>query len=151
VFQDYEARLQDVMASPRSMYRRQQEPMRFVRVGADGGHGHVADDVRHEIVFRATDQPVSCYCIRLTPAGAPGVQKTQCEVFDRNGEAVGFDLVPAGDGTAGEREYLLFFRELIVPGDAGASGGGALARHGLKHRLPGAPSRCADLTNMWSC
>jgi predicted acylesterase/phospholipase RssA len=70
-----EARLQDVMASLRSMYRRQQEPMRFefvsVRMVVTAAPRtisgpRVADDVRHEIVFRATDQPVSCYPAFLT-------------------------------------------------------------------------------------
>ncbi len=37
---------------------------------------------------------MSCYRIRLIPASH---HKTQCELFDRNYEPVGFDLVPMSD------------------------------------------------------
>jgi predicted acylesterase/phospholipase RssA len=103
------ARLNEVVRSLRSMYQSQQEPIRFemrsVRMIVTA-----PSHVQHEIVFRATDFPVSCYRIRLT-AGGP--HKTQCEVFDRNYDPVAFDLVPISDD-----ESLLFFREPVVPGDA---------------------------------
>lgn len=122
-------RLHDVVTSLRSMYHLQQEPMRFeflsVRMVVTGASQTALDrrgpdQVRHEIVFRATRHPVSCYRIRLTSAASTTQQKTQCEVFDRNFEPVAFDLVPLTDDVAEEREYLLFFREPIVPGDARA-------------------------------
>lgn len=122
-------RLHDVVTSLRSMYRLQQEPMRFeflsVRMVVTGAsqspaEPRVPDQVRHEIVFRASGQPVSCYRIKLTSTPSIAQQKTRCEVFDRNFEAVPFDLVPITDGAAEEREYLLFFRDPIVPGDARA-------------------------------
>lgn len=90
-----------------------------------------SDQVRHEIVFRATRHPVSCYRIRLTSAASTAQQKTQCEVFDCNFEPVPFDLVPITDDAAEEREYLLFFREPIVPGDARA---GNAARAGRRRQ-----------------
>ena len=119
------ARLQNMVAALRSMYRLQQEPMRFefqlVRMVVTGASqtfaGRQPDQVCHEIVFRATSHPVSCYRIRLAP-GAP--LKTQCEVFDRGYGAIAFDLVPITDDVREEREYLLFFRDPIVPGDARA-------------------------------
>jgi len=122
-------RLHDVVTALRSMYRLQQEPMRFeflsVRMVVTGASQSLddlpaPDHVRHEIVFRATQQPVSCYRIRLMRAGSTGQPKTQCEVFDRNFEPVPFDLVPITDDAGEEREYLLFFRDPIVPGDARA-------------------------------
>ena len=111
------------------MYRLQQEPMRFefqlVRMVVTGASQtpltpRPADQVCHEIVFRATAHPVSCYRIRLTPSSGGGSPRTQCEVFDRNYNAVPFDLVPVADAASAEREYLLFFREPIVPGDVRA-------------------------------
>jgi len=57
------------------------------------------------------------YRIRLTSADPREEQQTQCEVFDRNREPVAFDLVPITAGPAEAREYLLFFRRPIVPGD----------------------------------
>lgn len=122
-------RLHDVVTSLRSMYLLQQEPMLFefvsVRMVVTGASQAVAerraaDDVRHEIVFRATHHPVSCYRIRLASARSSPRQKTQCEVFDRNFEPVAFDLVPITEEEAEEREYLLFFRDPIVPGDGRA-------------------------------
>ncbi len=105
------ARLHQVVASLRSMYQSQQEPIRFemlsVRMVVTA-----PSQVQHEIVFRATSEPVSCYRIRLIPASH---HKTRCELFDRNYEPVGFDLVPMSDD-----ELLLFFREPIGPGDARA-------------------------------
>ena len=103
------ARLHEVVSSLRSMYQSQQEPIRFellsVRMIVTA-----PSQVHHEIVFRASWLPVSCYKVRLTAASQ---HKTQCEVFDRNYDPVAFDLVPIADD-----ESLLFFREPIVPGDA---------------------------------
>jgi predicted acylesterase/phospholipase RssA len=119
-------RLHDVVTALRSMYRLQQEPMRFeflaVRMVVTGASQSpddlpAPDHVRHEIVFRATQHAVSCYRIRLMSAGPATQPKTQCEVFDRNFEPVAFDLVPITGDASEEREYLLFFREPIVPGD----------------------------------
>jgi predicted acylesterase/phospholipase RssA len=120
------ARLQNVVTALRSMYRLQQEPMRFefqlVRIVVTGasqalGGLRQPDQICHEIVFRASSHAVSCYRIRLG-AGTP--LRTQCEVFDRGYGTIPFDLVPITDDAGGEREYLLFFREPIVPGDARA-------------------------------
>jgi predicted acylesterase/phospholipase RssA len=122
------ARLQNIVTALRSMYRLQQEAMRFefllVRMVVTGMSQTMAairppDQVCHEIVIRATAQPVSCYRIRLT--ASEGVPKTQCEVFGRNYVPIPFDLVPLCDGASEEREYLLFFREPVVPGDARSS------------------------------
>ena len=122
-------RLHDVVTSLRSMYRLQQEPMRFeflsVRMEVTGASQsptgrRAPDQVRHEIVFRATRQPVNCYRIKLTSGASIRPHRTQCEVFDRNFDPIAFDLVPITDDGAAEREYLLFFREPIVPGDARA-------------------------------
>ena len=124
-----ETRLHDVVAALRSMYREQQEPVTFellsVRMivtaasqAAPARRGR--DEVRHEIVFRAARQPVACYRVKLTSAGADEEQRTQCEVFDRAGQPVGFDLVPITDDPAEAREYLLFFRRPIVPNDVRA-------------------------------
>ena len=116
-------RLQTIVRSLRSMYETQQEPIRFemlsiqMVVTAPSQSGNAGPDhVRHEIVFRAARQAVSCYRIRLVSAAAEE-QCTQCEVFDRNHEPVAFDLVPITDDPAEDREYLLFFRQPIVPGD----------------------------------
>lgn len=116
-----ETRLHDVVRGLRSMYREQQEPVRFemlslrmVVTAASKGDG--ADHVRHELVFRAASQPVGCYKIKLTSASG-SEQKTECEVFDRNGRPIAFDLVPITDDPAEAREYLLFFRQPIVPND----------------------------------
>lgn len=119
-----ETRLHDVITALRSVYESQQKRVRFeflsVRMIVTGASqsGRGPDDVRHEIVFRATRDPVSCYRIRLTSATPYVRQKTQCEVFDRNYEPVAFDLVPITDDDRGPREYLLFFREPIAPGDS---------------------------------
>lgn len=119
-------RARDAIDALRSMYRLQQEPLRFeflsvrmVVVGASqtDAEPRALDHVRHEIVFRATTQPVSCYRIRLTTSANGVPAKTQCEVFDRNGDAVAFALVPLPGDASAEREYLLFFREPILPGD----------------------------------
>ena len=119
-------RLRDVTGALRTMYERQHEPNRFevlsVRMIVTGAsqarpERRGPDDIRHEVVFRATDQPIHCYRIQLTPAAAPDLQKSQCEVFDRLGMAVSFDLVPIPDGSADAREYLLFFRTPLVAGD----------------------------------
>ena len=135
-FRDYAARpnlgafpqrrLRDVTDALRTMYERQHEPVRFevlsvrmVVTGAsqarEGRRG--PDDIRHEVVFRASEAPVHCYRIKLTPAAAPDLQKSQCEVFDRLAQPVSFDLVPIPDSIDDAREYLLFFRDPIVPGD----------------------------------
>ncbi|HYC91875.1 MAG TPA: patatin-like phospholipase family protein [Thermoanaerobaculia bacterium] len=123
-----EARLHDVVGALRSMYREQQEPIAFELLSirmivtaasqATGGH-RGADQVRHEIVFRAAKQPVSCYKIRLT-SSAGGEQRTRCDVFDRTGHPIAFDLVPIAVDPGEGREYLLFFRSPIVPNDARA-------------------------------
>jgi len=68
------------------------------------------DDIRHEIVFRASDAAIHCYRIKLTPAAAPDLQRSQCEIFDRHSSPVEFDLVPIPDCADDGREYLLFFR-----------------------------------------
>jgi predicted acylesterase/phospholipase RssA len=119
-------RLRDVTDALRTMYERQHEPVRFevlsvrmVVTGAsqarEGRRG--PDDIRHEIVFRASEEPIHCYRIKLTPAAAPDLQKSQCEVFDCHSFPVAFDLVPIPDSIDDAREYLLFFRDPIVPGD----------------------------------
>lgn len=122
------ARLQNMVAALRSMYRSQQERMRFefqlVRMIVTGASQRAAaprqpDQVFHEIVFRATEHPVSCYRIRLSQAAGPSL-KTQCEVFDRGYDAIPFDLVPIIEEGSEERDYLVFFRDPIVPGDARA-------------------------------
>ncbi|PYQ26984.1 MAG: hypothetical protein DMF56_21780 [Acidobacteria bacterium] len=119
-------RLSDVTGVLRTMYERQHEPVRFevlsVRMIVTGASQARAgrrgpDDIRHEIVFRASEQPIHCYRIKLTPAAAPELQKSQCEVFDRHVSAVEFDLVPIPDDSGEAREYLLFFRDPIVAGD----------------------------------
>ena len=121
-----ETRLHDVVRALRSMYQEQQEPIRFellsVRMvvtaasqAPDRSRGR--DQVCHEIIFRAARQPVSCYKVKLTSAPAGEEQRTQCDVFDRAGEPLGFDLVPITDDPGQAREYLLFFRRPIAPGD----------------------------------
>lgn len=119
-------RLSDVTDALRTMYDRQHEPVRFevlsVRMIVTGASQARAerrgpDDIRHEIVFRASEQPIHCYRIKLTPAAAPELQKSQCEVFDRHSSPVGFDLVPIPESGDDAREYLLFFREPIIAGD----------------------------------
>jgi predicted acylesterase/phospholipase RssA len=120
-------RLRDVSSALRTMYERQHEPVRFevlsVRMVITGASQARAerrgpDDIRHEIVFRASEQPIHCYRIKLTPAAAPELQKSQCEVFDRDASPVAFDLVPVPDEIDDAREYLLFFHAPIVAGDA---------------------------------
>jgi len=71
--------------------------------------------VRHEIAFRASRQPVSCYKVKLT--GASARLSTRCDVFDRGGRPIAFDLVPITDDPAEAREYLLFFRQPIACND----------------------------------
>jgi predicted acylesterase/phospholipase RssA len=119
-------RLRDVTSALRTMYERQHEPVRFevlsVRMIVTGAsqarpERRGPDDLRHEIVFRAAEQPVVCYRIKLTPASGPDLQKGQCEVFDRHAAPVPFDLVPIPDADDDAREYLLFFREPIAPDD----------------------------------
>jgi predicted acylesterase/phospholipase RssA len=119
-------RLRDVGCALRTMYERQHEPARFevlsVRMVVTGAsqarpERRAPDDIRHEIVFRASAQPIHCYRIKLTPAAAPELQKSQCEVFDRNASPVAFDLVPIPDAVDDAREYLLFFESPIVPED----------------------------------
>jgi predicted acylesterase/phospholipase RssA len=118
------AELDDVAASLRRMYERQQEPVRFeflsIRMIVTGAsqappERRGPDNIRHEIVFRATTHPVHCYRVQLTPGSAPDLQRTHCEVFDVEGDPVPFEIVPVG-----RREYLLFFATPIVPGDARA-------------------------------
>ncbi|MGZ5442315.1 MAG: patatin-like phospholipase family protein [Thermoanaerobaculia bacterium] len=108
---------EDMAASLRRMYERQQEPVRFeflsirmIVTAASECRG--PDNIRHEIVFRATTRPVHCYRVQLTPASAPDLQKTHCELFDVDGDPIAFEIVPIGG-----REYLLFFATPIVPGD----------------------------------
>ncbi|HJQ39364.1 MAG TPA: patatin-like phospholipase family protein [Thermoanaerobaculia bacterium] len=122
-------RLRDVTDALRTMYEKQHEAERFevlsVRMIVTGAsqarpERRGPDDIRHEIVFRASDRPIHCYRIKLTPAAAPDLQKSQCEVFGRDAVAVPFDLVPIPDSIDDAREYLLFFRDPIVPGDARA-------------------------------
>jgi predicted acylesterase/phospholipase RssA len=119
-------RLRDVTGALRSMYERQHEPVRFevlsVRMIVTGGSQakpdrRGPDDIRHEIVFRATAAPIDCYRIKLTQAAAPDLQKSQCEVFDCSNLPVAFDLVPIPDPYDDAREYLLFFASPILPGD----------------------------------
>jgi len=119
-------RLGDVTGALRTMYQRQHEPARFevlsVRMVVTGAsqartERRGPDDIRHEIVFRASDAPIHCYRIKLTPAAAPDLRKTQCEVFDRSLSPVAFDLIPIPDGADDAREYLLFFHAPIVAGD----------------------------------
>ena len=121
-----EARLHDIVRALRSMYQEQQEPIAFellsvrmiVTAASQAPIGRRGrDQVRHEIVFRAAKQPVSCYKIKLTSAAAGDEQQTQCEVFDRAGQPIAFDLVPITDDPAEAREYLLFFRQPIAPND----------------------------------
>lgn len=121
-----ETRLHDVVCALRSMYQEQQEPIAFellsvrmiVTAACRGDEERGArDQVRHEIVFRAGRQPVSCYRIKLTSASAGRGRRTQCEVFDRAGRPIAFDLVPITDAADEAREYLLFFRQPIAPGD----------------------------------
>ena len=84
-----ETRLHDVVSALRSMYQEQQEPIAFellsVRMIVTAACPAASDQVRHEIVFRAARQPVSCYKIKLTSASDRDEQRTQCEVFDRAG------------------------------------------------------------------
>jgi predicted acylesterase/phospholipase RssA len=119
-----ETRLHDIVRALRSMYQEQQEPIAFellsvrmIVTAASQGGRRARDQVRHEIVFRAAKQPVSCYKIKLTSAAAGDEQRTQCEVFDRAGQPIAFDLVPITDDPAEAREYLLFFRQPVVPND----------------------------------
>jgi predicted acylesterase/phospholipase RssA len=122
-----EARLHDIVHSLRSMYQEQQEPIAFELVSIRmivtaasqaSDEERLRDHVQHEIVFRAAKQPVSCYKIKLTSAA--NEQRTQCEVFDRTGHPLAFDLVPITLDPSEAREYLLFFRHPIAPTDARA-------------------------------
>jgi predicted acylesterase/phospholipase RssA len=121
-------RLHDVVRALRSMYQEQQEPILFellavrmiVTAASQAGEGRGPrgrDEVRHEIVFRASQQPVSCYKIKLTSAAGGDGQRTQCEVFDRTGQPLACDLVPITDDPSEAREYLLFFRQPVAPHD----------------------------------
>ncbi len=119
-------RLRDVTSALQTMYERQHEHSRFevlslrmVVTGASqaGPERRGPDDIRHEIVFRASDAPIHCYRIKLTPAAAPDLQRSQCEIFDRHASPVEFDLIPIPDCTDDGREYLLFFREPVIAGD----------------------------------
>ncbi|HEX6100997.1 MAG TPA: patatin-like phospholipase family protein [Thermoanaerobaculia bacterium] len=116
-----ETRLHDVVSALRSMYQEQQEPIAFellsVRMIVTATSPEARDQVRHEIVFRAARQPVSCYRIKLTSAAGGDGRRTQCEVFDRGGTPIAFDLVPITDDPSVAREYLLFFRQPIAVGD----------------------------------
>jgi predicted acylesterase/phospholipase RssA len=132
-----ETRLHDIVRALRSMYQEQQEPIPFellsvrmiVTAASQTSQASLErrgrDQVRHEIVFRAVKQPVSCYKIKLTSAAAGEEQRTQCEVFDRAGQPIAFDLVPITlpitlpitNDPAQAREYLLFFRQPVVPND----------------------------------
>ena len=111
-----ETRLHEVVHALRSMYQEQQEPIAFellsVRMIVTAAS---PDHVCHEIVFRAARQPVSCYKVKLT--GASTRLSTQCDVFDRGGRPIAFDLVPITDDPAEAREYLLFFRQPIACND----------------------------------
>jgi NTE family protein len=121
-----ETRLHDIVRSLRSMYQEQQEPIAFellsIRMIVTAASQSAAevrafDQILHEIVFRAARQPVSCYKIKLTSVAAGDEQRTQCEVFDRGGQPIAFDLVPITDDPAEAREYLLFFRQPVAPND----------------------------------
>jgi len=122
-----ERRLRDVTSALQTMYEHQHEHSRFevlsVRMIVTGAsqarpQRRGPDDIRHEIVFRASETPIHCYRIKLTPAAAPELQRSQCEVFDRTASPVEFDLVPIPGGVDDGREYLLFFRAPIVAGDS---------------------------------
>ena len=122
-----ETRLHEVIRALRSMYAKQQEPIRFemlsLRIIVTGCSQAVdelkaADQIRHELVFRASKEPISCYKIRLTSASPYQEQKTQCDVFDRDHQPVPFDLVPMTSDQTEGREYLLFFHQPIAPGDS---------------------------------
>ena len=121
-----ESRLDAVISALRTMYQLQQEPIKFdfelIRVELTAwsqvaGRSNEPDDLRHEIIFRATEAPVSCYKIRLSSAEAAELQRTQCEVFDCNYNPIGFDLVPITHDPRDLREYLLFFRDPIAVDD----------------------------------
>ena len=104
-------RLHHVVASLRAMYQSQQEPIRF-ELSSARVVVTAPSHVQHQIVFRATSHPVTCYRVRLIPARQ---HRPRCEVFDRTGAPIAFDTVPVSDD-----ELLLFFREPITPGDARA-------------------------------
>ena len=117
-------RLRDVTSALRAMYEQQSVrfevlSVRMIVTGASQARPERRgpDDIRHEIVFQASEAPIHCYRIKLTPAAAPDLQKSQCEVFDRFLLPVEFDLVPIPENDDDAREYLLFFRAPIVPGD----------------------------------
>lgn len=117
----------DAAAALRQMYELRHEPARFeflsIRMIVTGAphtapDRPVPDHIRHEVVFRPTTETLYCYRIQLAPGTASELQKTQCELFDSEGEPVPFDVVPVSDG--GPREYLLFFGTPIAPGDSRA-------------------------------
>ena len=117
----------DAASSLRRMYEHRHEPVHFeflsIRMIVTGA-SHASserrgpDHVRHEIVFRATTQPLHCYRIQLAPGHASELHRTHCEIFDVDGDPVPFDVVPLGESWwSGAREYLLFFGTPVVPGD----------------------------------
>lgn len=123
-----QTRLDDMIASLRSMYQLQQEPMKFeflsvrleVTCRSQVKDAASPDEVQHVIVFRATDQPISCHKVSLSST-ATEINDTQCEVFDAQGEPVPVDIVPITQ-PAGEvlRDYLVFFRTPIQVNDVRA-------------------------------
>ena len=115
----------EVGAALRTMYRRQHERVKFEILSARlivtaASSSRAMDDLRHEIVLRASGAPVHCYRIQLTPATAPDLHQTQCEVFACLGQRVAFDLVPVPEAPDDVREYLLFLRSPLVTGDSRA-------------------------------
>ncbi|HYC89389.1 MAG TPA: patatin-like phospholipase family protein [Thermoanaerobaculia bacterium] len=115
---------EDAAASLRRMYEHRHEPVHFdflsIRMIVTGAsHASIErrgpDHIRHEIVFRATTQPLHCYRIQLASGDPSELHKTHCELFDVDGDPVPFDIVPIGE--RGAREYLLFFGTPVVPGD----------------------------------
>lgn len=118
------ARLEEVFAALRSMYQLQQEPQKFdflrirleVTARSQLAKGATPDELMHEVTFRATTAPISCYKIKLSSSES-AICDTQCEVFDVNGEPVPVDIVPISESGANVRDYLVFFRTPIQPDD----------------------------------
>jgi predicted acylesterase/phospholipase RssA len=118
---------QETAASLRQIYERRHEPVRFeflsirmiVTAASHAPAGrHAPDQIRHEIVFRATAHTIHCYRIQLAPGSPPALPRTHCELFDVDGDPVPFDVVPTGERD--QREYLLFFGTPVAPGDVRA-------------------------------
>lgn len=122
-----QTRLDDMIASLRSMYQLQQEPMKFeflsvrleVTCRSQVKDAPSPDELQHVIVFRATDQPISCHKVSLSSTAAE-INDTQCEVFDTRGEPVPVDIVPITQPAGDVRDYLVFFRTPIQANDVRA-------------------------------